>query len=109
MTVFRSTAPCAIYGALQAAMVRWADYGASTAAGDAVLCPSCAAACQARVDAGLLMQDVALLGGAHRDGEAIGSIIANDVAAAPFPSRSGYKSSSSQPEATCEDLCEGCV
>ena len=36
-----------------------------------------------RSHVGLLMPDIALLGGAHQDDDAIGSIIANDVAAAP--------------------------
>ncbi|KAL3965705.1 hypothetical protein ACCO45_000013 [Purpureocillium lilacinum] len=68
----------------------WADYDAFITAGDAVLCPSCAAACQARVGAGRrrsyigqLLPDIVLLGGEHRDGEAIESIIAKDVAAGP--------------------------
>ncbi|PWI64677.1 hypothetical protein PCL_08686 [Purpureocillium lilacinum] len=45
----------------------WADYEAFITAGESVPCPSCAASCQAR----------------HRNGEAIGNIIAKDVAAPP--------------------------
>ena len=53
-------------------------------------CPSCAASCQARVSAGKrrsyighLLPDIVLLNGQHRNGEAIGSVIAKDVAAPP--------------------------
>jgi len=55
-----------------------------------VPCPSCAASCQARVSAGKrrsyighLLPDIVLLNGQHRNGEAIGSVIAKDVAAPP--------------------------
>ncbi|KAJ6436188.1 sir2 family domain-containing protein [Purpureocillium lavendulum] len=68
----------------------WASYETRIEAGDDLSCPDCYAACQKRMDAGkrrshvgLLMPDIALLDEAHQDGEAIGSIIANDVAAAP--------------------------